>query len=170
MADADDKWQLLLFPESASSVSGQVDTLFWAMVVACGLVVALVFTVLLVFGIRYRRGSPASRRGSPLLYHNRWLEIGWSIPVLAAFLSGQIGDFGRNAAVILALPFFLMGLSVIHAASNRWPGRIFFLLGIYLFLFAAGWPAAIVVALGVFEPWTQLRTRFAKGPREEEEE
>ena len=86
MADADDRWQLLLFPESASSVSGQVDTLFWAMVVACGLVVALVFTVLLVFGIRYRRGSPASRRGSPLLYHNRWLEIGWSIPVLAAFL------------------------------------------------------------------------------------
>ena len=47
MADADDRWQLLLFPESASSVSGQVDTLFWAMVVACGLVVALVFTVLL---------------------------------------------------------------------------------------------------------------------------
>ena len=86
MADADDRWQLLLFPESTSSVSGQVDTLFWAMVVACGLVVALVFTVLLVFGIRYRRGSPASRRGSPLLYHNRWLEIGWSIPVLAAFL------------------------------------------------------------------------------------
>lgn len=86
MADADNKWQLLLFPESASSVSGQVDTLFWAMVVACGLVVALVFTLLLVFGIRYRRGSPASRRSSPLLYHNRWLEIGWSIPVLAAFL------------------------------------------------------------------------------------
>ena len=62
MADADNKWQLLLFPESASSVSGQVDTLFWAMVVACGLVVALVFLLLLVFGIRYRRGSPASRR------------------------------------------------------------------------------------------------------------
>lgn len=86
MASADDRWQLLLFPEAASSVASEVDTLFWAMVAACGLVVALVFLVLLVFGIRYRRGSPANRRDSPLLYHNRWLEIGWSVPVLAAFL------------------------------------------------------------------------------------
>ncbi len=87
MAEADDKWQLLLFPEAASSIAGPVDTLFWAMVVACGLVVVLVFLLLLVFGIRYRRGSPASRRSSPRLYNNRWLEIGWSIPVLAAFLA-----------------------------------------------------------------------------------
>ncbi len=86
MAAADDPWQLLLFPDAASSIAGPVDTLFWAMVVACGLVVALVFLLLLVFSIRYRRGSPASRRSSPLLYHNRWLEIGWSIPVLATFL------------------------------------------------------------------------------------
>ena len=86
MIEAADPWQLLMFPEAASSISSRVDHLFWAMVVTCGLVVLLVFVLLLVFSIRYRRGSRADRTPSARLNSNHWLEIGWSVPVLVGFL------------------------------------------------------------------------------------
>ncbi len=116
------------------------------------------------FGANIRPGEPFTA-----LYLPRWLSVVLAAAVLAALLPGQIGDFGRNAAVVALLPFFLLGLSVIHAVSNRWAGRVFVLLGVYLILFVAGWPVLIVAAIGVFEPWTRLRARLA-GPRRDDEE
>ncbi|MBM7333837.1 MAG: cytochrome c oxidase subunit II [Alcanivorax sp.] len=95
MAADQDRWQLLLFPDAASSVAGSVDTLFWTMVVVCGLIVVLVFTLLLVFSVRYRAGARVDRTPSPKLFNNRWLEIGWTLPVLAGFLV----FFGWGAAL-----------------------------------------------------------------------
>ena len=117
------------------------------------------------FGANIRPGEPFAALFLP----------GWPRPVLAAavalaLLPGQFGDFGRNAAVVALLPFFLLGLSVIHAISHRWAGRAFVLLGVYLILFVAGWPAVIVAAIGVLEPWTRLRTRFGTPRRADEEE
>lgn len=100
----------------------------------------------------------------------RWLTLALAASLLAALASGQIGALGRNASVVAALPFFFLGLSVIHAVSIRWPGRTFILLGIYLILFFAVWPALVVAAIGVFEPWTQLRARLVSPRRDDEEE
>lgn len=98
MADTE-TWRLLLMPDSASSMSPQVDTLFWAMVLVCSFVVVLVFTLLVIFSVRYRRGSPASRASSRNLDSNTWLEIGWTIPVLIGFL----GFFAWGAYLYVAI-------------------------------------------------------------------
>jgi len=120
--------------------------------------------VLARFGANIRPGERFAE-----LFLPQWLTMALAAAVLASFLPGQLGDFGRNAAILTALPFFFLGLSVIHAASNRWLGRGFILLGIYLMVFVAGWPAMIVAAIGVFEPWTKLRARFASARDDDEE-
>ncbi len=99
----------------------------------------------------------------------------WSILVLAAaaaasMLPGQIGDFGGNAAIVALLPFFFLGLSVIHAVSTRWPARAFLLAAVYLILVISGWPALIVAALGVVEPWLRLRERMSRSRSADGEE
>ncbi|HEX9943476.1 MAG TPA: cytochrome c oxidase subunit II [Thermoanaerobaculia bacterium] len=77
--------QFPLFPESASTVSGDVDLLFvvWS-------VISLFFTVLiagliLYFMVRYRRRHPedvgANERAAI------WLEVGWSVIPLAIMLA-----------------------------------------------------------------------------------
>ena len=74
------------------------------------------------------------------------------------------------AALVAALPFVFLGLSVIHAVSVRWPARVFILVCVYLGLLMAGWPALIVAAIGVLETWLSLRQRFSGGRRQDEEE
>lgn len=86
MADSSEKWRLLLFPDAASSISGPVDQLFWAMVIVCSLVVVLVLTLLVWFSVRYRHGSPANRRFGKHRWGANLLEVGWALPVLVVFL------------------------------------------------------------------------------------
>ncbi len=99
----------------------------------------------------------------------------WPLAVLVVFaaasmISGQVGYAGRNGLVIIAVPFFFLGLSVIHALSSRWRGRPLILMMVYLVLLIFGWPAVVVAGLGFAEPWTRLRRRFgATGSGEEEE-
>ncbi|HYU35123.1 MAG TPA: cytochrome c oxidase subunit II [Thermoanaerobaculia bacterium] len=79
------KSQLPLFPESASSVSPQVDALFYAWTVISILFTALIAILILYFMARYRRrhedqvGLPER---API-----WLEIGWSAIPLAIALA-----------------------------------------------------------------------------------
>jgi len=66
-----------LFPESASSVAERVDGLFLFLVAVAAVFVLLICVLILYFGVRYRRGSKASRANPP---HSNWLEVGWAIP------------------------------------------------------------------------------------------
>lgn len=77
-------WHLLLFPDAASDMAGKVDALFWALTVSSALVVLGIATIIVVYCIRYRAGSPRERRpasgkGAQLI------EIAWTIPVFLAF-------------------------------------------------------------------------------------
>lgn len=76
------------------------------------------------------------------------------------FIGGEPGFFGLNIMLIGSVPFFFIGLAVLHSISAAWPGRPFLLVGVYLFLILAHWPAAIVVALGALEHWLRLRDRM----------
>ena len=61
--------------------------------------------------------------------------------------------------LIASIPFFFIGLAVLHNISLAWPGRFIWLTGIYLFLILALWPAVVIAALGVLEFWLRLRDR-----------
>ena len=120
--------------------------------------------VLSRFGANMRPGVPFSEIWLP-----PWLSILLPAALLGAFLPGDMGLWFTNAAIVAVLPFVFLGLSVIHAISSRWPARMFFLICVYFGLFVVGWPAAIIAAIGVLEPWIRLRQRFA-GARDESED
>ena len=115
--------------------------------------------VLARFNRNRRPGAPFAGLELP-----RWPSFAFVAFAAAAFMPGQIGFLCGNGAVIMAVPLFFLGLSVIHAVTKRWPGRAFLLLLLYLLLILSGWPALFIAALGLAEQWLQLRRRFA-GPR-----
>ncbi|HTT05702.1 MAG TPA: cytochrome c oxidase subunit II [Steroidobacteraceae bacterium] len=69
----------------ASTLAPRVDHLFVAMAALTGLVAISVALLMLIFVVRYRRGSKADRRNPPSGAF--WLEVGWTgIPLLAFFI------------------------------------------------------------------------------------
>ncbi len=90
-----------------------------------------------------------------------WMTTGLAVVVLVSLVPGRIGVIGQNAAIIIALPFFFLGLAVIHAVSHRFGARRLFLLAIYVILILFGWPIIVVAGLGIVEQWAHFRRRFA---------
>lgn len=86
---------------------------------------------------------------------------GAAAAALGMFLSGDMGIFAENALIVLLVPFLFQGLAVIHAISIGWPGRGAVLVLLYLIILLFGVPTAPVAALGILEPYLQLRRRFA---------
>lgn len=82
--------------------------------------------------------------------------------VAAAVLPGDVAFIGGTVAAILAFPFFLQGLAVVHglAAKAALPGLV--LAAFYAALVVAGALVGIlVVILGFIEEWAGFRRRFA---------
>lgn len=71
------------FPAAASTMAPRVDHLFFAMLGLCGVIALLVVTLMLLFVVRYRRGSRADRSNAPKGLF--WLEVAWTGIPLAAF-------------------------------------------------------------------------------------
>lgn len=73
---------------------------------------------------------------------------------------GELEYFGRNLALILAVPFFFLGLAVVHSVARQvtFPGML--LAAFYIVLFLSGWIAMVVIAAGLVEQWVGLRQRF----------
>ena len=95
-----------------------------------------------------------------------WLIVGAATVALIG--SGQMEYIGRNLVVILAVPFFFLGLAVIHAAIKRTPFPGALLAIFYLAFMLFGWIVFAVAGIGLAEQWAGLRQRFA-GPGKEKE-
>lgn len=120
--------------------------------------------------VRTGRNLRPSGRFDDLEVQN-WIPLAMIVLLLLAFLGGTLGSIGRNGILVMALPFFFVGLAVIHALSRRWSGRGFILFGVYfLLLVMTGWIATLVMILGLADRWISLRQRFAAPPRDEENE
>lgn len=74
-------------PDSASSIAGEVDLLFWFLVAVCVAVAALILGLIVFYCWRYRASSTAPR-SSPHIPELRELiiEVGWAAPILPIFL------------------------------------------------------------------------------------
>lgn len=107
-----------------------------------------------------------NRRPSPV-YRALTLSRSLAVALVAALagallLPGDVGFIGGTVAAILAFPFFLQGLAVVHglAAKAALPGLV--LAAFYAALVVAGALVGIlVVILGFIEEWAGFRRRFA---------
>lgn len=129
-------------------------------------------------GILNRAGL--SRRPSPsyiTLELPRWLSGALAASIVVSFLPGSVGVLAQNAALILSIPFLLLGLTVIHTLSRRTPNPRMVLVAIYFALFLSSalvnisLPAlALLVLLGIVEQWTSLRRRLLPPGTNQEDE
>ncbi|MCB1884841.1 MAG: hypothetical protein KDG89_12735 [Geminicoccaceae bacterium] len=122
-----------------------------------------VVNALLGFWLARRGGG--TRRGPlmPLALHlPRWCG-GAALAAAAASVvaGGDLAFFAQSALVVLALPFFLQGLAVVHVLVRRLPQPRVALVVFYLALLLLSWPLALALAaLGLAEEWAGLRRRF----------
>lgn len=109
------------------------------------------------------------RWGTPLRTEARFHDIEaplWPLGVLAAgALLSQAGEtaalYGTNAMIIAGVPFFLVGLAVVHRVSVNWRARTLALVTMYIMIMLSLWPAVVVCCLGAAERWLRLRDRAA---------
>jgi cytochrome c oxidase subunit 2 len=66
-----------LMPEQASSIAGEVDDLYTFLVLVSGFFSVLIAVLIVVFAIKYRRGSPADRTQGPS--HFFAMELSWIV-------------------------------------------------------------------------------------------
>ena len=79
---------------------------------------------------------------------------------LVVFGGGWVGFLGVTALIVIAVPFFLAGLAVIHAMARPHKSRRVILGLCYVALVIFTWPVIMIAALGLVEQWAQLRRRF----------
>ncbi len=91
-----------------------------------------------------------------------WPLVAAAVIALAA--SGDVEYLARNAAVVLAVPYFIVGLVVVHSLSRRLPLRGLALFAFYMVMLISSWSLVIVAALGMLEQWADLRLRFTGPP------
>lgn len=88
-----------------------------------------------------------------------WLLVGAA--VMALLGPWEMEYIGRNLVLLLLLPFFLLGLAVVHAVARRvtFPGMLLTIF--YLILVFSKALAMAVAGVGLIEQWVGLRKRFA---------
>jgi hypothetical protein len=90
-----------------------------------------------------------------------WLMV--AAAAVALLGSGDVEYIGRNLAMIMAVPFFVLGTAVVHGLARRVHARQPLLVVFYVVLFMSGWARMAVVGLGLIEQWVGVRHRVA-GP------
>ncbi len=107
------------FTTAASDYAHSIDRLFWLLVVVSGFIVCLVSMMIVVFLVKYRRGSKATRREIP-----EWLgheiEIGWTLATLFLFLF-IFWWAGTRELTALAPP---QDALEIHVVAKQWMWRV----------------------------------------------
>lgn len=113
-----------------------------------------------------------ARMGRNLRPVTRFVELtlpqwaSWPLVLAAAAAlvgSGDLEYLGRNLAMVLATPFFFLGLAVVHVMARRSPLPGVVLAVFYVVVLFSVWSAMAVAGIGLIEQWVGLRRRFA-GP------
>lgn len=90
-----------------------------------------------------------------------WLLAGAVAAAMVALLGSEwFGFLATNVALILCVPYFLVGLAVLHAVSRNWNGRTAILIAVYLLLVLFRWPLILITGLGMVDYWLGLRRRY----------
>ncbi len=91
----------------------------------------------------------------------QWISWPLVLSALLALLgSGEMEYTGRNLAMILVVPFFFLGLAVVHTWARRVAYSGMVLAAFYLVLVLSGWATIVVAGVGMAELWVGLRHRM----------
>jgi hypothetical protein len=82
----------------------------------------------------------------------------------ATALGGMMRFVGVNVIIILAVPFSLAGLAVLHTIARRFSRPAVPLVGVYVLAGLFGWPVLLVILLGLLDTSLGLR-RHIRLPR-----
>ncbi len=103
-----------LFPDSASTISGDVDTLFWALVAFSAALGLFLSGLVIAYAIRYRQSAPASRYGGRA--RTLPFEIAWtSASLVIAFVI-----FGWGAGLFMRDVNPPSDAMAIHGIGKQW--------------------------------------------------
>jgi cytochrome c oxidase subunit 2 len=109
---------LPFWPRDAAVTASRIDTLVIAELAIVALILCFVFGLMIVFGLRYRRGSSADRTH---LVRKTWhWEIGWTAGSLAGFLALFV--WGANLYVWLYQP--PRGDLEIYVVGKQWMWKL----------------------------------------------
>ena len=89
-----------------------------------------------------------------------WLS--WPLVAAAALALAGSGEWkyvGRNAAMVFATPYFLLGLAVVHSLARRVSYTGPLLVVFYLVIVVSLWATVVVAGIGITEQWYGLRGR-----------
>ena len=98
----------------------------------------------------------------------RWLPTVAAVLLIGAVvMPGKLGFYAVNGAILLSLPFFLVGLAVVHVAAKRFAAGSMLLIVFYIMMMMFGWPAVFVAFIGLIEQLAGFRQRMATAGKEE---
>ncbi len=84
------------------------------------------------------------------------------IMVVARFTQGAIGEFGAQLAMIMLVPYLLVGLAVIHSLLTRAGRRSGWLIAIYVLLAIVPQATLLLAAGGLLDTWIDFRRRLGR--------
>jgi hypothetical protein len=108
------------------------------------------------FGASWRPAPDLAALGLPV-----WIPVLLAFAAGATLLGGTARFIGVNVMIVLAVPFCLAGLAVLHTVARRFPRPAVTLLAFYLLAGFLGWPLLLIALLGLLDSPLGLRRRFA---------
>ncbi len=89
----------------------------------------------------------------PPVYVLVWLIISG---LLGFFVTYETAYIMQTVFLLFLLPYFLLGVALMHEKSQGWEGRRFWLGMIYLLMLLSHWPAVLLSGWGVFRHISRL--------------
>jgi hypothetical protein len=84
------------------------------------------------------------------------------IMLIARFTDGTVSEFGAQLAMIMLVPYLLVGLAVIHALLKRKGRGGGWLVAVYVLLAIVPQAALLLAAGGLLDTWIDFRRRLAR--------
>jgi len=91
-----------------------------------------------------------------------WIPALLALAAAAIVLGGTARFVGVNVMIVLAIPFFLAGLAVLHTVARRLSRPTIPLVTFYVLAGVFGWPLLLVALLGVLDSSLGLRRRIVQ--------
>jgi hypothetical protein len=93
-----------------------------------------------------------------------WVLSLMGICALASLIGGESMRFlGKTCLLILLMPYFLQGASLLHIYTRNWPNRRLFLFFVYAATLLLLWPALILAGAGIWNHIKILNKHLSSG-------